>query len=106
MLISIAGPPDPAFAETVNANWLVKQFIRFGSYSIRKKARALGIDYSFLFMRPEGDQLTEIGRLIEVGALRPVIDSEFVFEETVAALERSASGRARGKVVIRRTESA
>lgn len=105
MLISIAGPPDPAFAETVNANWLVKQFIRFGSYSIRKKARVLSIDYSFLFMRPDGDQLAEIGRLIEVGALRPVIDSEFLFEETVAALERSATGRARGKVVIRRKES-
>lgn len=102
-LISIAGPPDPAFARAVGANWIVRQFIRFGSASIRRKARARGIDYSFLFMHPEGSQLAQIGKLIEAGALRPIIDREFPFEETPAALERSASGRARGKVVIRHT---
>lgn len=103
MLISIVGPADPAFARTVNANWLVTQFIRLGSYSIRRKARRQGIHYSFLFMRPDNNQLSEIGRLAERGALRPVIDSVFAFEDTPDALGRSASGRARGKVVIRRT---
>lgn len=103
MLISIAGPPDPAFARTVGANWMVRQVIRLSSFSIRRKARARGVDYGFLFMRPEGDQLAEIGKLIEAGTLRPIIDREFAFEDTPAALERSASGRARGKVVIRRT---
>ena len=57
-------------------------------------------------MRPEGGQLAEIGKLVEAGALRPIIDREFEFEDTPAALERSASGRARGKVVIRRTVDA
>ncbi|MBO9126256.1 MULTISPECIES: NADP-dependent oxidoreductase [unclassified Rhizobium] len=106
MLVSIVGPPDPAFARTIGANWMVRQVIRLGSFSIRRKARARGIEYGFLFMRPDGGHLAEIGKLVEAGALRPIIDREFVFEDTPAALERSASGRARGKVVIRRTVDA
>jgi NADPH:quinone reductase-like Zn-dependent oxidoreductase len=106
ILISIVGPPDPVFARKIGVNWMVRQMIRLSSFSIRRKARARGVHYSFLFMRPEGAQLAEIGKLVEAGALRPVIDSEFAFEDTPAALKRSASGRARGKVVIRRTTDA
>lgn len=100
-LISISGPPDPAFAADIGANWIVRQVLRLGSAKIRRKARQRGIDYSFLFMRPDGSQLAEIARLVDAGVIRPVIDREFAFAETPAALDRSASGRARGKVVIR-----
>lgn len=100
-LISIVGPPDPPFARKINANWLIRQLIRLGSFSVRRRAKALGVDYGFLFMRPDGTQLSEITKLVESGILRPVIDSVFDFDRTPQALERSASGRARGKVVIR-----
>lgn len=100
-LISISGPPDPAFAAQVGANWIVRQVMRLGSAKIRRKAARRGIDYSFLFMRPAGSQLAEIAGLVDAGVIRPVIDREFAFADTPAALDRSASGRARGKVVIR-----
>ena len=35
------------------------------SRSIRKKAKRLGVSYSFLFMRASGDQLGQIGALID-----------------------------------------
>lgn len=100
-LISISGPPDPAFAAEVGANWIVRQVLRLASTKIRRKARQRGLGYSFLFMRPDGSQLAEIAKLVDAGVIRPVIDREFAFAETPAALDRSASGRARGKVVIR-----
>lgn len=100
-LISISGPPDPAFAATIRANWVVRQVLWLASAKIRCKARQRGIDYRFLFMRPDGAQLAEIAKLVDAGTIRPVIDREFAFAETPAALDRSASGRARGKVVIR-----
>lgn len=100
-LISISGPPDPAFAAEIGANWIVRQVMRLASLKIRRKARQRGIDYSFLFMRPDGAQLAEIAGLVEAGIVRPVIDQHFSFGETPDALARSASGRARGKVVIR-----
>ena len=99
-LISISGPPDPAFAKEIGANWIVRQVLRLASAKIRRKARQSGIDYSFLFMRPDGGQLGEIAKLVDAGVIRPVIDQEFAFDETPAAIDRSASGRARGKVVI------
>lgn len=100
-LISISGPPDPAFAAAIGANWIIRQILLLGSAKIRRKARQRRIDYSFLFMRPDGEQLAKIANLVDTAIIRPVIDQEFAFSDTSAALDRSASGRARGKVVIR-----
>ena len=57
--------------------------------------------YTFLFMRPSGDQLREIGLLIDSGIIRPVVDRVFPFESTKDALAYVESGRAKGKVVIK-----
>lgn len=99
-LISISGPPDPAFADQIGANWIVRQVLRLASAGIRRKARKQGVDYSFLFMRADGAQLAEIGKLVDAGAIRPVIDQVFAFGAIPAALERVESARARGKVVV------
>jgi alcohol dehydrogenase len=61
----------------------------------------LGIGYSFLFMKANGGQLREITRLIEAGAIRPVIDRVFPFESTNEALAYVEAGRAKGKVVVK-----
>ena len=60
-----------------------------------------GIGYSFLFMKANGIQLREITRLIEAGAIRPVIDRVFPFESTNEALAYVEAGRAKGKVVVK-----
>jgi NADPH:quinone reductase-like Zn-dependent oxidoreductase len=99
-LISISGPPDPAFAREIGANWVVRQLLRLLSFKIRYKAKKHGVDYSFLFMRADGAQLAEIAKLVDAGAIRPVIDRVFRFDETPAAMKRVESGRSRGKVVI------
>ncbi|OAI30598.1 NADPH:quinone oxidoreductase [Methylosinus sp. R-45379] len=99
-LISISGPPDPAFAKAFGLNPFLKLVMRLLSRSVRKKAAKLGVRYSFLFMRAEGRQLGEITALIEAGVIRPVVDKVFPFEETPAALAYVETGRAKGKVVI------
>lgn len=99
-LISISGPPDPAFGHQIGAGWVVRQLLGLLSSKIRTKAKKRGIDYSFLFMRADGAQLAEIAKLINAGTIRPVIDSVFSFDETPAAMERVESGRSRGEVVI------
>jgi len=38
---------------------------------------------------------------VESGAIRPVVDREFVFEQLPDALTYLEAGRARGKVVLR-----
>ncbi|WSH02065.1 NADP-dependent oxidoreductase [Rhizobium ruizarguesonis] len=99
-LISISGPPDPAFAGELGLNLFLKLVLRLLSRGVRKKAKRLGIRYSFLFMRAEGQQLGQITALIKSGAIRPVVDKVFPFEKTGDALAYVETGRAKGKVVI------
>jgi alcohol dehydrogenase len=100
-LISISGPPDPEFGKEIAAPGYVKLVMRLLSSGIRRKARSLGIDYSFLFMKANGAQLRQITRLIEAGAIRPVIDKVFPFESTNEAMAYVEAGRAKGKVVVK-----
>ena len=100
-LISISGPPDPEFGKEIAAPGFMKLVLRLLSSGVRRKAKSRGIGYSFLFMKANGSQLREITRLIEAGALRPVIDKVFPFESTNEALAYVESGRAKGKVVVR-----
>lgn len=100
-LISISGPPDPAFARGIRAPWLVRLIVRLLSSAVRKKAARRGLKYSFLFMRANGNQLREITRLVEAGAIKPVIDRVFPFESSNEALAYVEAGRAKGKVVVK-----
>ncbi|TDF23055.1 NADP-dependent oxidoreductase [Delftia tsuruhatensis] len=100
-LISISGPPDPAFGRNIAAPAFVRLVMRLLSSGIRRRARSCGIDYSFVFMKADGGQLREITRLIEAGAIRPVVDKVFAFESTNEALAYAEAGHAKGKVVIK-----
>jgi NADPH:quinone reductase-like Zn-dependent oxidoreductase len=100
-LISISGPPDPAFARTQGLNWFLRQVLRLLSFGIRRKAERHRVNYSFLFMRANGEQLNQITSLIEAGTIRPVMDRVFPFEATNEALAYIESGRAKGKVVVK-----
>jgi alcohol dehydrogenase len=75
--------------------------MRLLSSGVRRKAQQLGVGYSFLFMKASGSQLREITRLIEAGAIRPVMDRVFPFSSTNEALAYVEAGRAKGKVVVR-----
>ncbi len=100
-LISISGPPDPEFGREIAAPAFVRLFVRLLSAGVRRKARAAGVGYSFLFMKSSGSQLREITRLIEAGAIRPVMDRVFPFASTNEAVAYVEAGRAKGKVVVR-----
>lgn len=100
-VISISGPPTADFAKAIGAPWFVKIILSLLSSGIRKKAAKLGVNYSFLFMKADGAQLSQITSLIESGAIKPVLDKTFPFEQTNDALAYVESGRAKGKVVVR-----
>ena len=99
--ISVAGPPDPAFARELGANPILRLAMTALSFKTRRQAKHLGVTYSFLFMKASGDQLRELTLLIDAGKIRPVVDRVFSFDETLQAMEYVEKGRANaGKVVI------
>ncbi len=78
-LISISGPPDLVYAQEKGLAWPLKMVIGLLSFGVRRKAKQLRVDYSFLFMRADGNQLSKIVALIDAGAIHPVIDKIFPF---------------------------
>ncbi len=99
-LISISGPPTAEFAKAQGLAWPLRQVMRLLSLSIRRKARKEDVRYSFLFMRANGSQLSDITTLIEAGEIKPVLDRTFAFESAGEALSYVEQGRAKGKVIV------
>jgi len=100
-LISISGPPDKDFAKEIRLNFLMKFIISLLSRKTKKLAKKLNVDYSFLFMQANGNQLIQISKLIEAGIIKPTIDKIFPFEQTNDAINYVESGRAKGKIIIK-----
>lgn len=98
--VSISGPPDAAFARAAGHPWYVRLIFSLLSFGMRRKARKLGVRYTFLFMQASGRQLAEITKLVEAGIIKPVVDKVFPFVQTNEALAYVESGRAKGKVVV------
>ncbi|MGH1587238.1 NADP-dependent oxidoreductase [Methylobacterium phyllosphaerae] len=99
-LISISGPPDPAFARAAGLNAVLALVMRLLSLGIRRRAKARGVAYAFLYMRANGAQLAAITKLIEAGIIRPVLDRVVPFAATDQALTDLEAGRSKGKVVV------
>ena len=101
IIISLVGPLDAAFARKRGLNFMMTFLFYLMSYKIRHAARKNASLYEFMFARPDGDQLTKIGRLLDDGHIRPVIDRVFPFDQAKEALSYLEEGRAKGKVVVK-----
>lgn len=100
-VVSLVGPVDVAFARARRLNVVLTLVFALMSRRVMRLARKRNVDYSFLFARPDGDQLAQIGQLLEAQSIRPVIDKVFAFEQAREALAYLAQGRSKGKVVVR-----
>jgi NADPH:quinone reductase-like Zn-dependent oxidoreductase len=70
-----------------------------------KKAKRFGVRSLFFIVEPNRQQLMEIGRLIDAGALRVVVEAVFPLEQARMAFEKSLQGHNRGKIVLRVPEN-
>jgi NADPH:quinone reductase-like Zn-dependent oxidoreductase len=100
-VISLVGPPDAAFARARGMSFFMRFVFTLLSGKIIRKAKKRDVNYSFLFVHPDGNQLAEIGKLLEAWHILPVIDKVFLFGQTKEALAYLEAGRAKGKVVVK-----
>jgi NADPH:quinone reductase-like Zn-dependent oxidoreductase len=85
-IVSLIGPLDAAFARARRLNFFLTFVFGLMSRKIMRLAKKQEVSYSFLFARPDGDQLAEIGELLKTERIRPVIDKVFPFEQAKDAL--------------------
>lgn len=101
LAISVVGPPDPSFADQLGQP-LLKPVMAMLSRKVRRRARKLGVRYSFFFMRASGTQLAQLAGLYDAGTVRPVLDRAFPFDRTLDAMAYVELGKAAGKIVVTR----
>lgn len=100
-VIGLVGPADTEFASQLGANSLVLFVIKMLSRKVLNKAKTHGVKYSFLFMKPNGGQLEELTKLIDLGRIKPFVGKISSFEETDKALAELVQGKVRrGKAVV------
>jgi NADPH:quinone reductase-like Zn-dependent oxidoreductase len=68
---------------------------------LAKAIKDKGATYKYIFMHPNGAHLGHIKALVEDDKIKPVIDKVYSFSESIEAFTHLASGRAKGKIVIK-----
>jgi NADPH:quinone reductase-like Zn-dependent oxidoreductase len=66
----------------------------------KERAKVKKLHVAHYMAKPNGKELAEIGRLIDDGRVRPVVDSVFRFEDAAKAQEHLDHGHVRGKIVL------
>jgi NADPH:quinone reductase-like Zn-dependent oxidoreductase len=98
VLDTLSGPNTARFLRTLKRGGAL--FPVFLGFSDVEEAARLGITVSMAQVRSNGQQLAELGRLLEAGTVRVVIDSTFPLAEARQAHERAARGHIQGKIVL------
>jgi NADPH:quinone reductase-like Zn-dependent oxidoreductase len=63
-------------------------------------AATRGVRGVYFVVEPNRDQLIELARLVDLGALRPTVGPVFPLADTAAAITTQRDSHIRGKVVI------
>ncbi|OCF30530.1 quinone oxidoreductase [Kwoniella heveanensis CBS 569] len=102
-IVSVAGPLTPGVFDTIVPYWkstLLNLVLRYRSWAVCSAAASHQITYEYIFMRPNGEQLGRLARLVDEGKLVINIDTRFTLADFATAFERLESGRSKGKIVI------
>lgn len=100
-IVSVSGMPNARFGKEFGSGFFKTLLFSLASNKLTSLEKKHNAQYSFLFMKPSGDQLRIIANYIESGKIKPVIDRVFPFEDAQKAMEYSESGRAKGKIIIK-----
>ncbi len=68
------------------------------------EAKAHDLHPVWFVVEPNGEQLVQIGELIDAGLMRPIIDTVLPLSQARQAYEQGAKGHTRGKIVLRVVE--
>ncbi|PFL15689.1 NADPH:quinone reductase [Bacillus cereus] len=100
-IVSVSGMPNAHFGKEFGSGFFKTLLFSLASKKLTALEKKHNAQYSFLFMKPSGDQLRIIANYIESGQIKPIIDRIFPFEDTQKAMEYSESGRAKGKIIVK-----
>ncbi|MGR9502186.1 NADP-dependent oxidoreductase [Rhizobium leguminosarum] len=96
---ALGGPTSGRFLRTLKRGGALFPVYPLG-FAGAEDAEKLGVTVSATQVRSSGVQLTDVGRLLDDGTIRVVIDSTYPLAEARKAHERAAKGHIQGKIVL------
>jgi NADPH:quinone reductase-like Zn-dependent oxidoreductase len=106
--VTISDTPTVEELERVSGKpvgFIVSTFLGMGlNKAAVANAATRNVEWSYLFLQPNGADLDALRGYVEDGLVKPVIDSIHPFSDFNAGVDRAFSGRAKGKVVIKMVE--
>jgi|SRR5581483_546583 len=97
---AVGGPNSGRFLRTLKPGGALFPIFPLG-LSASEEAKKLGVTVSTTQVRSNGAQLEDVGRLLNDGTIRVVIDSTFRLSEARQSHERAAKGHIQGKIVLK-----
>ncbi|ANP90041.1 NADP-dependent oxidoreductase [Rhizobium leguminosarum] len=96
---AVGGPETERFLRTLKRGGSLFPIFPLG-FAGADEAAARGMTVSTTQVRSNGAQLEQIGRLLDDGTIRTVIDSTYPLPEARQAHEKAAKGHIQGKIVL------
>ena len=99
-LVSLKGMPNGRFAKKMGLPLWKQWVFRFAGRSFDNMAKKRNQEYHFIFVQSNGEQLSEIAKVLEENQIRPSIDSIYSFEDIAKALVKVDKGSSKGKTIV------
>ncbi|PFP12632.1 NADPH:quinone reductase [Priestia megaterium] len=100
-LVSVSGLPNARFGKEYGSGFFKTLLFSAASHKLTGLEKKHNVQYTFLFMKPSGEQLRIIANFIETGKIKPIIDKVFSFKDAQKAMEYAESGRVKGKIILK-----
>ena len=100
-IVSVSGLPNARFGKEYGSGFFKTMLFSMASHKLTALEKKYNVQYTFLFMKPSGEQLRIIANFIETGKIKPIIDRVFPFKDAQKAMEYAESGRAKGKIILK-----
>lgn len=97
---TVGGPASSRFLRVLKRGGALFPVFPLG-FSGGEDAEKLGVRVSATQVRSSGSQLSEVGRLLDDGTIRVVIDSIYSLADARKAHERASVGHIQGKIVLK-----
>ena len=99
-LVSLKGMTNGRFAKKMGLPLWKQWIFGFAGRSFDNMAKKRNQEYHFIFVQSNGEQLSEIAKVLEENQIRPSIDSIYSFEDIAKALVKVDKGSSRGKTIV------
>ena len=99
-LVSLKGMPNGRFAKKMGLPLWKQWVFGFAGRSFDNMAKKRNQEYHFIFVQSNGEQLSEIAKVLEENQIRPSIDSIYSFEDIAKALVKVDKGSSKGKTIV------